>query len=379
MNTLFDLAVYTESIDDELSDICLRGKLLIEESFKEYELNLEESKLKVLTESGTSEDLSYLYEAASNGLIEKLKKIIKRIKDSIISGVQKMRDGINKFFAKSKAEAALKDAAKAAANNPKVKNSKVTVIDVDKNLKELDKLEAKVDKKLALFKKGKFKEKDSEELEQIEKDFSKVKMAVASTTIVVTVAVAIALVATWRNKMEKDNLQLPDFDGFDVDMSPTEIAPCSTAMAMKGQILKERYNIIKNGIIDGINSIKVFFSGSGDLPDPTLDLSNVRESEESTESGIDTDAYLESTLSYLDAEEYLESDEQLHDEATAYLESLEAELFDSNDDETYAEATEYLESLEAELFSEEDDSFVESADDEMDTIKSYFESILASR
>ena len=379
MNTLFDLAVYTESIDDELSDICLRGKLLIEESFKEYELNLEESKLKVLTESGTSEDLSYLYEAASNGLIEKLKKIIKRIKDSIISGVQKMRDGINKFFAKSKAEAALKDAAKAAANNPKVKNSKVTVIDVDKNLKELDKLEAKVDKKLALFKKGKFKEKDSEELEQIEKDFSKVKMAVASTTIVVTVAVAIALVATWRNKMEKDNLQLPDFDGFDVDMSPTEIAPCSTAMAMKGQILKERYNIIKNGIIDGINSIKVFFSGSGDLPDPTLDLSNVRESKESTESGIDTDAYLESTLSYLDAEEYLESDEQLHDEATAYLESLEAELFDSNDDETYAEATEYLESLEAELFSEEDDSFVESADDEMDTIKSYFESILASR
>ena len=379
MNTLFDLAVYTESINDELSDICLRGKLLIEESFKEYELNLEESKLKVLTESGTSEDLSYLYEAASNGLIEKLKKIIKRIKDSIISGVQKMRDGINKFFAKSKAEAALKDAAKAAANNPKVKNSKVTVIDVDKNLKELDKLEAKVDKKLALFKKGKFKEKDSEELEQIEKDFSKVKMAVASTTIVVTVAVAIALVATWRNKMEKDNLQLPDFDGFDVDMSPTEIAPCSTAMAMKGQILKERYNIIKNGIIDGINSIKVFFSGSGDLPDPTLDLSNVRESEESTESGIDTDAYLESTLSYLDAEEYLESDEQLHDEATAYLESLEAELFDSNDDETYAEATEYLESLEAELFSEEDDSFVESADDEMDTIKSYFESILASR
>ena len=379
MNTLFDLAVYTESIDDELSDICLRGKLLIEESFKEYELNLEESKLKVLTESGTSEDLSYLYEAASNGLIEKLKKIIKRIKDSIISGVQKMRDGINKFFAKSKAEAALKDAAKAAANNPKVKNSKVTVIDVEKNLKELDKLEAKVDKKLALFKKGKFKEKDSEELEQIEKDFSKVKMAVASTTIVVTVAVAIALVATWRNKMEKDNLQLPDFDGFDVDMSPTEIAPCSTAMAMKGQILKERYNIIKNGIIDGINSIKVFFSGSGDLPDPTLDLSNVRESEESTESGIDTDAYLESTLSYLDAEEYLESDEQLHDEATAYLESLEAELFDSNDDETYAEATEYLESLEAELFSEEDDSFVESADDEMDTIKSYFESILASR
>ena len=379
MNTLFDLAVYTESIDDELSDICLRGKLLIEESFKEYELNLEESKLKVLTESGTSEDLSYLYEAASNGLIEKLKKIIKRIKDSIISGVQKMRDGINKFFAKSKAEAALKDAAKAAANNPKVKNSKVTVIDVDKNLKELDKLEAKVDKKLALFKKGKFKEKDSEELEQIEKDFSKVKMAVASTTIVVTVAVAIALVARWRNKMEKDNLQLPDFDGFDVDMSPTEIAPCSTAMAMKGQILKERYNIIKNGIIDCINSLKVQFTGSGDLPDPTLDLSNIRESEESTESGIDTDAYLESTLSYLDAEEYLESDEQLHDEATAYLESLEAELFDSNDDETYAEATEYLESLEAELFSEEDDSFVESADDEMDTIKSYFESILASR
>ncbi len=369
MNTLFDLAVYTESIDDELSDICLRGKLLIEESFKEYELNLEESKLKVLTESGTSEDLSYLYEAASNGLIEKLKKIIKRIKDSIISGVQKMRDGINKFFAKSKAEAALKDAAKAAANNPKVKNSKVTVIDVDKNLKELDKLEAKVDKKLALFKKGKFKEKDSEELEQIEKDFSKVKMAVASTTIVVTVA----LVARWRNKMEKDNLQLPDFDGFDVDMSPTEIAPCSTAMAMKGQILKERYNIIKNGIIDCINSLKVQFTGSGDLPDPTLDLSNIRESEESTESGIDTDAYLESTLSYLDA------DEQLHDEATAYLESLEAELFDSNDDETYAEATEYLESLEAELFSEEDDSFVESADDEMDTIKSYFESILASR
>ena len=290
-----------------------------------------------------------------------------------------MRDAVNKFFAKSKAEAALKDAAKAAANNPKVKNSKVSVIDVDKNLKELDKLEAKVDKKLALFKKGKFKEKDSEELEQIEKDFSKVKMAVASTTIVVTVAVAIALVARWRNEMEKDNLQLPDFDGFDVDMSPTEIAPCSTAMAMKGQILKERYNIIKNGIIDCINSLKVQFTGSGDLPDPTLDLSNIRESEESAESGIDTDAYLESTLSYIEAEEYLESDEQLHNEATAYLESLEAELFNSNDDETYAEATAYLESLEAELFNEEDDSFVESADDEMDTIKSYFESILASR
>ena len=35
--------------------------------------------------------------------------------------------------------------------------------------KKVIELEAKVDKKLALFKKGKFKEKDSEELEQIEK------------------------------------------------------------------------------------------------------------------------------------------------------------------------------------------------------------------
>ncbi len=149
MNTLFDLAVYTESIYEELSDICLRGKLAMEESFREYEHNLEESQLKVLSESGTYDDLSYLYEAAGNGMIEKLKNIIKKIKDSIIKGVTKMRDAVKSFFAKSNAEKALKDAAKAAAKNPKVKNAKVSIIDVDKNLKELDKMEAKVDKKIA--------------------------------------------------------------------------------------------------------------------------------------------------------------------------------------------------------------------------------------
>ena len=170
MNTLFDLAVYTESIYEELSDICLRGKLAMEESFREYENNLEESQLKVLSESGTYDDLSYLYEAAGNGMIEKLKNIIKKIKDSIIKGVTKMRDAVKSFFTKSNAEKALKDAAKAAAKNPKVKNAKVSIIDVDKSLKELDKMEAKVDKKIALFKKGKFKDSDVDELDEVEKD-----------------------------------------------------------------------------------------------------------------------------------------------------------------------------------------------------------------
>ena len=67
-----------------------KADIFTEASYKNLEINRQEADLKVLTESGTYDDLNYLYEAASEGFVNKVKKAIEKIADSLVEFIDKI-------------------------------------------------------------------------------------------------------------------------------------------------------------------------------------------------------------------------------------------------------------------------------------------------
>ena len=70
-----------DSFEDDIRDADLifhKINIFVESSFRDLEINQAESELKVLQESGTNEDLSYLYQEAAKDYAEKAKATIKK-------------------------------------------------------------------------------------------------------------------------------------------------------------------------------------------------------------------------------------------------------------------------------------------------------------
>ena len=63
-------------ITDKYSLDLMKIDAYIESVMSELDINMQRSELKVLTESGTDDDLKYLYEAAEEGAIVKIKKAV---------------------------------------------------------------------------------------------------------------------------------------------------------------------------------------------------------------------------------------------------------------------------------------------------------------
>ena len=132
---------YEEMLESEkqLNIAIKKADIFTEASYKNLEINRQEADLKVLTESGTYDDLNYLYEAASEGFVNKVKKAVEKIADSLVEFIDKIVTKVKSVFGTERAKKTLDAVEKAANSNSKVKNKKITIKDGSKAEKEIQK------------------------------------------------------------------------------------------------------------------------------------------------------------------------------------------------------------------------------------------------
>ena len=386
--------------------------MFTEASYNEYKVNLKEAELKVIQESGTTEDLVYLESKAKEGFLVRSAKAIEKMINTFVEWIKKTINSFREFLNGEKTKKAFDKANTVIKENPKLKSEKIEMVDINKVEKVYKKHEAMVDKKIAMFKANKVSEKSIDELDDIEKSLDKD----LDTTLKVTAAVALVSVIGMggiilskleAQEREAKQIKAPEYNETD---SPEKMEGMLQAYTLKMRINKEKANFFQNAMKNVFNSIKGVFTGSRQI-DPEIGASAKKEKEDEVkqESTIDANSYLdnllleieesaiiadendemdneaieveESTEESNELEEYLEalekeietmdihSDEVVEEsvEVTAeeYLESMESELFDESVEVT---AEEYLESMESELFSDEEvtaESYLEEIESEL--------------
>ena len=414
--TFNELVLTTESITNDFDTLFNQCVAFAEASYQEYKTNLKEAELKVIQESGTTEDLIYLESQAKEGFIVRTGKTIKKLVESFIAWLKQLVSSIKDFIENKTNKEALDRAEKVVKNNPKLRNEKIEIDDVDKIQKICGKHEAKIKRKIALFKAKKFSSKDAEELDNIQKEFENEMSTAKKVTIGVSIAAAIAMVAKLSGCLSKQEKDMSDMDVITIDenSSPEDVEAVFSGYSIAVNVGKEKAKTVSSVIKQIFTGIKAKITGTGQID---VEIGKARKNsddkEEKKGKNINESTYLDELISEIEAsaipivanestedvatessdadefnaEAYLESleqevisesEEDVNDQFSPqeYLEALEAEI--ATDDKNVAEedtedsettdveesvqevtAEEYLEAMEAELFNEDDDNVVE--------------------
>ena len=100
-----DYSIFLGEIQEDYNNLDImiqKIDIYIESMYREYMINREESELKVMTESGTDDDLTFLYEEAQKSFSEKASRTMKKIIDSVSTFVNKVITTIKEKYANSK-------------------------------------------------------------------------------------------------------------------------------------------------------------------------------------------------------------------------------------------------------------------------------------
>ena len=198
---------YEEMLESEkqLNIAIKKADIFTEASYKNLAINRQEADLKVLTESGTYDDLDYLYEAATEGFVNKVKKAIESIAKSLVEFIQKIVTSVKAAFGSESAKKTLDSVEKAANGNSKVKNTKITIKDGSKAEKEIQKEIDGLRGKLSRFKAGRVSEADIKSVDESISRINKKKAALIAGTTVITVGAGIALLRKLISETDSDN------------------------------------------------------------------------------------------------------------------------------------------------------------------------------
>lgn len=170
---------------------------------REYGIQLQRCELKCLKENGTAEDLAFLEEAATDGFVGKLKKLIDKGIQWFIDFVRTVRTKISIKLCSAEAKGTLKKVEKRVKLNPILAKKKVQVTDDKKALGIINKYKTKVDKVSAKCIKGLFGEHEMKTLADTKKSFEdEFKRATMGKAALVTITVA-ALVSKVVSDVEK--------------------------------------------------------------------------------------------------------------------------------------------------------------------------------
>lgn len=163
----------------------------IESAMMQLDINRSESELKVLQESGTQDDLNYLYTEAEGGALTQLKNALKAILKNFIEFIKNLKTKVVRLVTNQGTDAVLKKVQKKLKFNPFLSKKKVKVIDKRKPLKVIAEYKSKADKAIARVASGVFKEKQITSIHQdIDSFEGAYKAAVAGTAACVTTTVA---------------------------------------------------------------------------------------------------------------------------------------------------------------------------------------------
>lgn len=361
--------------------------LFAEACYKDYEINLKESALKVLKESGTEEDFMFLATEAGNAYIEKAKKSIEKIIESIKKFIKQCKEKVLSMVRGENTMKAIKKAEMACKTNPKICRMKVHYQDTDKQVGAIQQGIDNIRKKTTKLKVGKGSEKDIEELDKIEESTAK-KVAAVSVASVITLGTAIALYK--KTTKELNNLSIEDID--DVSSIGKEVKEGITAEAAHafvkasgiiGKLKKERVSKKVAKLVSLLSGIKSTVSGrSGETRSENLE----------TESERLEDLKMFEVVTMESAEELEENSsvEKVEEESVGEVEGLDLDqyyeelcndLFESLEDDTVTESSNeeteetfveessltetYMEQMERELFGETEEVVEESASEQV--------------
>lgn len=403
--------------DDALN----RYAAFAEASYNEYMTNVKEAELKVINENGTEDDLIYLEKGASEGFIVRAKNVIDKMIEAVVKFVTDIVNNIKDFFSDKTVDKTIKSVEKASKTNPKIKNAKVKIPDVDKGISFFKKEEDKCDRKLAMVSAGKFSSSDKKDIEEVSSSFSKGKAAAAGSLVLVSVGVAIGALLRARNEVKKtgdDTKTLAEqakkindnISGENNDITPENIATSKDVIDISCALKKEKSKALFDYTQKIFKAIRSVFTGSGEV-DTDINLKEesvenndevtvkeesventdvrnmedldkllndiIQEADESLELNDDTSEVTESSVDdEINASMMLESienelREKYEEIHKVTLESIEAEVFGTDEDEVKESVTpeEYLESMEDEILKnieeEKHEATLESIEQEL--------------
>ena len=201
MNNTFDIF---DEMTNEIDMKLLKLQLFNEAAKREFELNKQQAEIKVLKESGTESDLNMLYEAAEEGLINKMQRSLKTAIEALKEFIKKIIDKIKSIFQSKQGKETLDKMDDICNKNPKVKNQKIEITDIDKEQKCLQKGIDKLSGIIAKIKGGHNKDSFDKEIDDVieETNRERAKIIAIGAGITVTVGVAIALIKKYTKTSE---------------------------------------------------------------------------------------------------------------------------------------------------------------------------------
>ncbi len=201
MNNTFDIF---DEMTNEIDMKLLKLQLFNEAAKREFELNKQQAEIKVLKESGTESDLNMLYEAAEEGLINKMQRSLKTAIEALKEFIKKIIDKIKSIFQSKQGKETLDKMEDICNKNPKVKNQKIEITDIDKEQKCLQKGIDKLSGIIAKIKGGHNKDSFDKEIDDVieETNRERAKIIAIGAGITVTVGVAIALIKKYTKTSE---------------------------------------------------------------------------------------------------------------------------------------------------------------------------------
>lgn len=125
MNELMEKYLSHASKVYECTD--MKVSALMSAAERQLAINHNEALLKVMTESGTDDDLNYLYEEADKSFVETANRAIQKIKDNIIQFFSELRDKIIVMMTERDVKRTLEQLQKKLRLMPLVSRVKITV------------------------------------------------------------------------------------------------------------------------------------------------------------------------------------------------------------------------------------------------------------
>ena len=276
---------------DFMNEFLERAGVFSESSYHEYEYNLAQIEVKVLTEAGTDDDKEELNKAASDGFVERTKKFISKLIETIVEHLSNIGTNISVFFNQVKVKLALKDIGEAIKDS-KIANILVEIKDATKIEEFFDNAKAETLKVIAYIKaKGSdvsestikaFKDlMDNYEIDKHKEETRakvKVNVKVAKKKIEDFVAKASSVTTKTASDIKSA------VSNIDWKKYPAEIGELlRSAISFLTRVCKDAADNIWNGITTAFNAIKSI-AGKSEKKEDLDDEKSEKEDEELKES-----------------------------------------------------------------------------------------------
>lgn len=245
----------------------MKVNALMDAAGRQLAINHNEAELKVMKESGTDDDLAYLYEEADKSFAETAVKAIKKIQESIAKFFADLRDKILTMLSEKDAKGTLTKIEGKMKMMPLIGHKKAPVEDIESADKACDEAEASLAKLAAKKKAGQAVTAD--DVSEVEKSFIEKhgKAIGAGAAVMITGVALVAALKKHIGSMNQETKSIEAATSKDLAMyttlaeQATETKDVSFWQAMsraRARVGKEKGNNKFRWFSNGMNTLKKF-------------------------------------------------------------------------------------------------------------------------